>query len=325
MLIGDALAELEFFLPDKRVIIITDSNLLHHHRELVERFENIVIGLGERHKTLATIEDIYRQLLTLGVDRECFILGIGGGIVTDAAGFAASTYMRGLSFGFVATSLLAQVDASVGGKNGVNLDGYKNIVGTFNQPDFVLCDTAVLETLPEREFRAGLAEIIKSGVIADRRLFELFEEHSYEEFRSDKKLLTEAISAAVRVKAAIVEADEREAGERKLLNLGHTFAHAIEKESVKYIHGEAVSIGLAMICELSERLTGLSTEESLRIKGVLAKMGLPTESPVAPKKLLDAVRLDKKRDSDSISLILVEQVGKCRISKISFEELDKLF
>lgn len=210
------------------------------------------------------------------------------------AGFVASTYMRGLSFGFVASSLLAQVDASVGGKNGVNFEGYKNMVGTFNQPDFVLCDLSLLETLPEREFKAGLAEIIKSGLIADPELFKLFETHTLKEFRENRKLLLEAVHRAVRVKADIVERDEREQGDRRKLNLGHTFAHAIEKSTRDFLHGEAVAIGLVMIAALSVQQGTLTQAEADRVRAVVERMELPTTSSVELPRLLQALKLDKK-------------------------------
>ncbi|MCC8035997.1 MAG: 3-dehydroquinate synthase, partial [Rikenellaceae bacterium] len=202
--IGDVISELGSLSAGRRTIVVTDSNVHRRYRELIDGYEHIIIGMGETNKTLVTVEKIYRELIERGADRKTFLVGFGGGIVTDITGFAASTYMRGIPFGFVASTLLAQVDASVGGKNGVNLDGYKNMVGTFNQPEFVLCDLGLLETLPDREFAAGCAEIIKSGVIADRDLFELFEKHSLEEFRNNRELLLEAVSAAVRVKAGIV-------------------------------------------------------------------------------------------------------------------------
>ena len=175
-------------LPEGRVVVISDSSIDRLYRPMLEKYDPVLIGLGESIKTLQTVESIYRRFIELGVDRSTFVLAVGGGIVTDVAGFAASTYMRGLKFGFVSTTLLGQVDASVGGKNGVNVDGYKNMAGTFTQPRFVICDPGMLRTLPDREFRAGLAEVVKAAIIADADLFERIENTTFEALRTDTDL-----------------------------------------------------------------------------------------------------------------------------------------
>lgn len=326
IVVGDMIHSLDNYLPEgKQVIVVTDSNVHRRYKEIINRYDYCLIGLGETIKTLQTVEKLYGELLARNADRTTFILGIGGGIVTDVTGYVASTYMRGLRFGFVATTLLAQVDASVGGKNGVNFEGYKNMVGTFNQPDFVLCDLSMLRTLPDREFRAGMAEIIKAGLIADRELFELFENHPFEMFRNDPQLLTEAITRAIRVKADIVERDERESGERRKLNLGHTFAHAIEKcGNQKFLHGEAVAIGTAMIARLSAHLGKISEQDAERVRQVLERMGLPIRSEIDYKHLLKALKHDKKKQSDSVNFVLMEGIGSCSIRRFSFGEIDSL-
>lgn len=321
ILIGDVLGKLPELLPKKRVIVITDATIHRLYSALVNDYEHIIMGVGESNKTMITVSNIYRQLIEKEADREVFILAIGGGIVTDTAGFVASTYMRGVDFGFIATTLLSQVDASVGGKNGVNVDGYKNMVGTFNQPSFVLCDISMLGSLPDREFRAGLAEIIKAGVVADTELFALFEKHTYKDFKSDKKLLTEVITRAVQVKANIVKADEREMGERKKLNLGHTFAHSIEKCSMDFIHGEAVAAGLCMISKMSEELVGLPKAVSARIVAVVENMGLLSEVNIDRKRLLTAITKDKKRDKDNINIVAVKAIGECEIVNIPIKNI----
>ena len=191
--VGDLLPRL---LPDRRVVVVSDTNIDRHYHSLVNRFDHVLIGLGETSKTLLTADAVYRKFIDLGVDRSTFILAVGGGIVTDVAGFVASTYMRGLDFGFISTSLLGQVDASVGGKNGVNVEGYKNMVGTFCQPRFVICDVNMLRTLPEREFRTGLAEIIKAGVIADSELFAMLEQCDFASLPKDTELLGKKIGRA---------------------------------------------------------------------------------------------------------------------------------
>lgn len=324
MAVGEVLGRLEEYLPGKRVIIITDSNVHRRYRELIDRYEHIIIGMGETNKTLITVDKIYQELIGMNADREVFLLGFGGGIVTDITGFAGSTYMRGVGFGFIASTLLAQVDASVGGKNGVNVEGYKNMAGTFNQPDFVLCDTSILKTLPEKEFKAGIAEIIKTGIIADRELFGLLENNSIENLKADNALLSKVITASIRVKAAIVEQDEREHGERRKLNLGHTFAHAIEKTSTAFLHGEAVAIGLNIISGLAVKTGALPAGDAERIKNILESYGLPTESGIDIKRLFKALRMDKKRDTGDINLVVPTGIGSCEVKKLSFEDLDSL-
>lgn len=261
-------------LPGGRVVVVSDATIDRLYHPMLAPYDTVLIGLGESIKTLQTVESIYRRFIELGVDRSTFVLGIGGGIVTDVAGFAAATYMRGLDFGFVSTTLLGQVDASVGGKNGVNVDGYKNMAGTFSQPRFVICDPGMLRTLSDREFRAGLAEVVKAAIIADADLFARIEATTFDDLRSDTDLLTDAVSASIRVKADIVERDERESGDRRKLNLGHTLAHAIEKCTNRLNHGEAVAVGTALIADASVKLGVLTAEDRDRIAGVLKKLGV---------------------------------------------------
>ena len=323
VVVGRTVEELPRLLPQGRVIVLTDRNVARCRPELFEDCDPICMEPGEEHKTLQTVEEVCRELIRRGADRTTFLLGVGGGIVTDVTGFVASVYMRGVPFGFVSTTLLGCVDASVGGKNGVNYEGYKNMVGTFNQPDFVLCDPAMLDTLPEREFRAGLAEIVKAGLIADRELFGLFESHSLEEFRRDRALLGEAVMRAVKVKAHIVERDERESDERRKLNLGHTFAHAIEKCSRDFLHGEAVAIGTVMIARLSERLGTVTAEEAARVRSVFERMGLPVATGIELPRLIAALKHDKKKEARSVAFVLMRGIGDCEIRPMTFDEIDR--
>lgn len=322
--IGRAEELLPTLLPDGRVIVITDANIDRHHHSLLKGMEFIMVGTGEGIKTLHTVESIYRRFVELGIDRSCFVLGIGGGIVTDITGFAASTYMRGLRFGFVSTTLLGQVDASVGGKNGVNLDGYKNMVGTFNQPQFVICDPTLLDTLPEREFRAGLAEIVKAGIIADRSLFERLEQTPFDELRHNHTLLGEVILSAIKVKADIVSRDERESGERRKLNLGHTFAHAIEKLSTQMNHGEAVAVGTILAARLAVKLEALTEADAERIERVLTALGFSLTPPVPVQQLVTAISKDKKTDGDAIHFVLPTGIGECKVRRMALNEIAKL-
>lgn len=322
--VGGVAELLPRLLPDKRVIVISDTNIDRYYHSLLEPFDHILIGLGESSKTLLTVDTIYRRLIELGADRSTFILGVGGGIVTDIAGFVAATYMRGIEFGFVSTSLLGQVDASVGGKNGVNVDGYKNMVGTFRQPRFVVCDVNLLRTLPAREFRSGLAEIIKSGIIADKELFEMLEGADFATLQRDTTLLQQIVYRAISVKAAIVERDECETGERRLLNLGHTLAHAIEKSSSKMNHGEAVAVGLSLISDIAVKGELLSQDDNERIQHLLQRAGFSLEPPVTKSQMLKVISKDKKSEGNFINAVFPRTIGKCVVEKMPLDEFKAL-
>ena len=304
--------------------MVPDTNIDRHYHSLIEPYDHVLIGLGETSKTLRTLDVIYRRFIELGVDRSCFVLAVGGGIVPDVAGVAASTFMRGVEFGFISTSLLGQVDASVGGKNGVNVDGYKNMVGTFTQPRFVVCDVNLLRTLSAREFRTGLAEIIKAGVIGDATLFEMLEQADFSTLQRDSDTLREMVYRAVKVKADIVERDERESGDRRLLNLGHTLAHAIEKSSSKFNHGEAVAVGLAMIADVAAKQGLLAVEDKERILNLLQRAGFALEPPVEVRTLLKAVKRDKKAEGNDIYIVFPRAIGRCEVVRMPVEEFKAL-
>ena len=322
--IGNATELLKELLPEKRVIVISDSNIDRTHHDLISPYEHIFVGQGEQAKSLTTLDEIYRKLIEMGADRSTFILGIGGGIVTDIAGFVASTYMRGVEFGFVTTTLLGAVDASIGGKNGVNIGGFKNMVGTFSQPKFVICDVSLLHTLPVRELRAGLAEVIKTAILGDEELFNLLEQSTFEQLQQDELLLQEIIARSAQVKATVVAEDEREGGRRRILNLGHTLAHAIEKCTSKLSHGEAVAIGLYHITNSSLHLNLILQSDAERIFAVLEKYGFDTSLPIERKQLLDAIKGDKKRKGDSLHLIIPMAIGRVADRLYSFDMLSEI-
>ena len=319
--VRDLLNEL---LPQKRVIVISDSNIDRTHHNLILPYDHIFIGQGEQAKSLTTLDEIYRKLIELGADRSTFILGIGGGIVTDIAGFVASTYMRGVEFGFITTTLLGAVDASLGGKNGVNIGGFKNMVGTFSQPKFVICDVSLLHTLPAREFRAGLAEVIKTAILGDKELFEILERTSFEQLRQDDELLQEVIARSMQVKASVVSEDECESGRRRILNLGHTIAHAIEKCTHKYSHGEAVAIGLHQITRYALEQGIIPSTDAERILALLERYGFETELPIERRQLLEAIKGDKKRKGNSLHIIIPTAIGDVEDRLVSLEELDSI-
>jgi 3-dehydroquinate synthase len=318
--VGEPLARLADHLPAGRTIIITDPNVERLYGSQFPPAEVITIGLGEKHKTLATIEQIFNRFIELEADRTTFVVGIGGGIVGDVTGFAASTYMRGLDFGFVASSLLAQVDATVGGKNGVNFKGYKNMVGVFNQPRFVLADIGLLETLPAEEIACGLAEIVKHACIRDAGYFQYIEDNCDTIGRLDPQVMHKLVYDSVVIKSDVVNQDEREAGERRKLNFGHTIGHALEK-TLGISHGAAVSVGAVMAARLSHACGLLDASSVRRIESLLARLNLPVQIEFDPLAVFEALGKDKKRQGDKIKFVLLESIGCARIQDFTIGDL----
>lgn len=303
------------------VIFITDENVAAI-TSFPKTGKSIVIPAGEQFKQQSTVDDIIRQLIELEATRQTLIIGVGGGVVTDIAGYAASVYMRGIRFGFVPTTILAQVDASIGGKNGIDAGVYKNLVGLIRQPEFIFFDHSLLHTLPELQWINGFAEIIKHAAIADREMFDFLEQHSLEEFRSNKSLIATLIRRNVLLKSDFVQRDEFEKGDRKMLNFGHTIGHAIEN-IYELPHGFAVSIGMVAAARLSARLVGFAESESTRLVGVLKKYGLPVSFSAASEKVMKLLKMDKKRVSESISFVLLKKLGQAEIKPIPVADLEE--
>ena len=320
IIIGEDFSKIEKYLPQQRTIIITDENIEKYYSKSFPNFPIIKVALGEKNKTLSSVESVLNQLLELGADRHTFLLGIGGGIVCDITGFAASIFMRGIGFGFISSSILSQVDASVGGKNGVNLNAYKNLIGNINQPSLVLCDTKMLETLPKKEIISGMAEIVKHSLIADARMFTFIGDNSANILNLDQSILPNLIFDNIKIKASFVEKDEEEKGERKKLNFGHTLAHAIEKHS-NYTHGEAVAIGIVFASKVSFSKKYISELDLERIVNTLEKIGLPTQLDIDKDKITEAIFKDKKRKGDQLSFILLEKIGTAKIEEMKMSEL----
>lgn len=321
ILVGESLRNLERYTSVEEALIITDTNVKRHYLKDFPRYEVIEIGTGEKVKNLDTVQAVYGRLVELEAERSSFIVGVGGGIVCDITGFVASTYLRGVRFGFVSSTLLSQVDASVGGKNSVNFGGYKNMVGVFNQPEFVICDMNLLKTLPEKELSCGLAEVIKHAAIADRGMFSYLEEHYGEALKLDFEVMEKLVYDSLVIKSSIVSRDEREKGERRKLNFGHTFGHAIEM-TTGFPHGEAVSVGMVLASELSTKRGYLPVEDAGRIEGLLQKVRLPTRLRGLGGELVDALRKDKKRKGDSIHFVLLHGLGNAVVEEISIKELE---
>lgn len=323
ILIGESLKILGAYLPSAQVVLLVDENVSKLYTEALAPYQQLIVPLGEGNKTLATVEALAKQLVELNADRGTFIVGVGGGITCDVANFVASIFMRGVRCGLVSTTLLSQLDASVGGKNGVNLSGYKNMLGVFSQPEFVICDTSMLSTLPDREFRAGLSELIKAALITDADLFITIAKCKDAILARDTTVLTDLIYRGVEIKADVVRRDERESGERKKLNLGHTFAHAIEA-SGELNHGEAVSVGLVIAAKISHKLGLLTIDDVAEIEYTLQLFGLPVTTSIPKEKLLADIRKDKKKEGDSIGFIVMNGIGRCEVRKLAYNELDML-
>jgi 3-dehydroquinate synthase len=269
---------------------------------------------GETHKTLATLENIFDQLLAHGCDRKTVLFALGGGVIGDMTGFAAAFYMRGVPFVQVPTTLLSQVDSSVGGKTAVNHPRGKNMIGAFYQPQRVLCDLDTLRTLPQREVAAGLAEVIKYGPIADAEFFEWLETHIEGLVALEPELLAHAVRRSCELKAMVVGVDERESGLRAILNFGHTFGHAIEAGLGfgVWLHGEAVAAGMVMAADLSERLGLIPVGFKARLSALLLRAGLPVFGPTlgGVEDYLHHMRVDKKAEGGEIRFVLIESLGK---------------
>ena len=320
ILVGESIKNCSVYLPDSHIVIITDKTVRKLYGNLFPQGDIIEIGSGESIKTLTTMQYIYDQMITFETDRSSFVLGIGGGIVCDIAGFAASTYMRGINFGFVASTLLAQVDASVGGKNGVNVQGFKNMVGVFQQPGFAICDPMMIQTLTDTDYRCGLAEIVKHAIIADEPMFQFIENNISEIDKRDIAVLEHLIYKSVIIKSGIVEQDESEAGNRKKLNFGHTFGHAIEK--LKQLpHGQAVSIGMVMASKFACDCGIFDTNDRQRITDLLQRLKLPVSLDIDSKDIVDAIKKDKKRKSDVIHIVLPQSIGHVNVVELPIASL----
>jgi len=314
----------------KRCAVFSDRNVAPRFAKAVRRslansgFESVLITVsaGETAKSLKSVQTCYDQLAAHRFERKSFVVALGGGVVGDLAGFVAATYLRGVPFVQVPTTLLAQVDSSVGGKVGVNLKAGKNLVGAFHQPKLVLCDLDTLRTLPAREFRAGLAEVIKYGIIYDAALFRRLERDLPKLLRREPKILEAIVAHCCEIKGEVVAQDETESGRRAILNFGHTIGHALEAISNygKYLHGEAISVGQVAAAEISAKVLGLPTRDVERIRKLFHRAGLPTKvllNKVQREKLFAAMRLDKKVSGGEIKFVLAKKIGcvefSCRV------------
>ena len=307
----------------RRCAVITDTKVARHYAKHTLRsltaagFEPLLVKIpaGERAKRMQIVERCYEQLAKHRLERKSFIVALGGGVVGDLAGFVAASYLRGIDFVQVPTTLLAQVDSSVGGKVGVNLKAGKNLVGAFHQPRVVLCDVDTLATLPQRELRAGLAEVIKYGIIYDRAFFERLERDLPRLLKLHSETVADVVARCCEIKADVVGKDERESGLRAILNFGHTVGHALEAISGygKYLHGEAISIGQVAAARLSNAFSGLPADEATRIEEAFARAELPTRVRLRQPdlvRLARAMQLDKKVSGGDVRFVLARRIGE---------------
>ena len=305
----------------KQSIFLVDETVLKQHQKRFKDRKVIPIKPGEKYKTQATVDAIIKQLIQLGTDRKTTLVGVGGGVVTDITGYVASIFMRGIKFGFVPTTILALVDASIGGKNGIDVGVYKNMMGTINQPSFILHDLVFLNTLPEIEWQNGFAEIIKHACIKDAEMFAELEANNLKKYQSNKTLLCNLIERNALLKTNVVIKDEFEKGDRKLLNFGHTFGHAIEN-TYKLSHGYAVAVGMVMACMISESFQNF--KHTNRVVEVIKKYGLPVHQSYNAKKVIDVMKADKKKVKDVMNYVLLQKIGKAVVQPIAINEVENI-
>lgn len=315
---------LETLVPRENVILVTDENVATKYAERFMPYRTIVLKAGEEYKQQATVDHLINELIKHKADRQTFLIGVGGGVITDITGYAASVYMRGIRFAFAPTTVLAMVDACVGGKNGVDVGVYKNLVGVVKHPEFLLYDYSFLKTLPQEEWINGFAEIIKHACIKDRAMFKFLEKNTLDTFQNYPDEAAKLIRQNVEIKYGIVSRDEKETGDRKLLNFGHTLGHAIEN---MYLlpHGNAVSIGMVAACTLSEAIKGFSSKEKKRVTAVLERYHLPVNFSFDKEKVWEVLLMDKKKTGDTMNFILLDTIGEGVIKPIPIVKLKEIF
>lgn len=317
---GTGVAGLSRLCDRKTTLLLMDETVHALHARRFRGWACIVIPPGEARKVQSTVDGIIEGLIHRKADRQFTLVGVGGGVVTDLAGYAASVYMRGISFGFLPTTLLAMVDASIGGKNGIDVGPYKNMVGVIRQPAFILYDWSFLRTLPDAQWSDGFAEIVKHACIRDAAAFRLLEAQDLAGLRKSGERLHGLIERNARLKASIVRRDEFERGERRLLNFGHTLGHAIETVH-GLSHGQAVAVGMVLAARLSEERLGF--RGSRRLCEVLSAYGLPTAHPFDADRVLDVLGMDKKRVSREMNYVLLERIGKGVVQRVPMTELER--
>lgn len=312
------ISHLKEIVDAENTIIITDENIFSAHTKRFRQWNTIVLKPGEEFKVQQTVDAIIDELIEKGADRKTTLVGVGGGVITDITGYVASVYMRGIRFGFIPTTLLAMVDASIGGKNGIDVEVYKNMVGTIRQPAFILHDMAFLNTLPQSEWENGFAEIIKHACIKDAAMFSELEAKSLRHYQSRQKSICDLVQRNTLLKSKVVQKDEFETGDRKLLNFGHTLGHALEN-NYELSHGQAVAVGMTYACEISKSLLGFKDTE--RVVALLEKYQLPTYAEFDKQLAFETLQKDKKKVRSSMHYVLLNKVGRAVVKEIPMEQL----
>ncbi len=314
-------SKLKELASQKTAVIITDDLVFAAHKKLFRDWNIVVLKAGEEYKLQSAVDSLFEQLIEMKADRTWTLIGVGGGVVTDITGYAASVFLRGVKFGFVPTTILAMVDAAIGGKNGIDVSLYKNMIGTINQPHFLLYDVSLLKTLPLPEWRNGFAEVIKHAVILDAPMFKELEKHNVAFYQKNVAALQKLVQRNAMLKAKVVKEDEFEKDRRRLLNFGHTLGHAVEKQ-YELMHGEAVAIGMAFAAKLSRELLHFKGAEKLVT--LIDAYGLPVTTAYNKQQVFDVLISDKKREGEHMNFILLEKIGKAVIKKLPLPEIYKL-
>lgn len=318
---GASLSGLKNVVDKQHAILITDENIYEAFKQKLKGWNTIVIKAGEEFKIQQTADTIIDTMIEMEADRKTTLIGLGGGVITDLTGYVGSIYMRGIRTGFVPTSLLAMVDASIGGKNGVDVEVYKNLVGCIRQPSFLFFDSSLLQTLPEAEWQNGFAEIIKHAAIKDVSMFRQLSSHDLSWYIKKKTEIAALVRRNALLKTKVVQGDETEQGERKLLNFGHTLAHALENQ-YELSHGQSVAIGMTYAAHLSEELLGF--RQAARVVELIDQYGLPTYADFDRAKVFDVLKHDKKRERSNLHYILLEKIGKGVIHTLPLQQVKQL-
>lgn len=315
------ISHLDEIVDRRNTVIITDENIHAAHAKRFRNWNCIVLKPGEEFKVQQTVDAVVDELIEMGADRQTTLVGVGGGVVTDLTGYIASIYMRGIRFGFVPTTILAMVDASIGGKNGIDVGVYKNMVGIIRQPAFILHDMVFLKSLPPSEWVNGFAEIIKHACIKDGRMFARLEAGTLWSFQKSQTAICELVQQNALLKSKVVQQDEFEKGDRKLLNFGHTLAHALENQ-YELSHGQAVAIGMTYACHISEQV--LKFRDTERVVNLIEKYGLPTYAEFDKQMAFDVLQKDKKKVRNDMNYVLLEKIGKGVVRTLPMDQLKSI-